>query len=70
MTGVSDEFSGIYKTAKNSNPLPNKIAEQEKEYSTWTKEELQSFANNPKNYPTFRTRPAMVVAIYNLLSSL
>jgi hypothetical protein len=68
MTGLSKEFSDIYNSAKNSNPLPIKIAEQEREYSTWTKEDLQDFANNPRNYPIFQTRPAMVVAIYNILS--
>lgn len=67
LVGVGDEFREIYNTALRSIPLESKVLEEMAKYSEWTREELMSFANKTQNHSSFKTKPALVIAVYRLL---
>ena len=71
LTGISEEFLQIHNSAKNieSRLNPHTIQDYKRQYQEWTREELLSFVNNPKNVTEFQKRPALVIALEYLLDT-
>ena len=67
-TGLSEEFLILCVTAGNSRPSDESIAKQQEAISSWTTEEVVSFANKESNYTLLLQKPALVLAIYNILN--
>ena len=68
MNGLSNSFLEVCSTARASRPLEKSISEQKQILSSWTQEDLISFANNESNHKVFLQKPALAIAIYDLLN--
>lgn len=65
--GITPEFRQIYTSAQNSKPLESRIREELTNYTDWDTKQIKEFVSNPKNYPIFRQKPALVVALFRRL---
>jgi hypothetical protein len=66
--GVEETFGNIYQTALNNRPREDKISLEIMRYKDWSVEDLLTFANNPENHPHFKLKPALVIAIFTLIT--
>jgi hypothetical protein len=68
VTGLSDAFLTLCQTARNTIIPDDKIAEQKHLISTWSKVELITFANDQSKHALLLQKPALAIAIYDLVA--
>ncbi len=67
-TGLSEPFLSLCLGAANPRPSQPKIEEQKREISSWTLNELLAFANDESNHGVLSQKPALAIAIYELVA--
>lgn len=66
-TGLSESFLILCSTAGNPKPEDIKIFQQKQSIIFWTKAELLAFANDESKHAILLQKPALAIAIYELI---